>query len=57
MSSALQNKDDPAEIFQFEARVKALTTKDIQNAAQSYLDTRNFIQIVKYPEVVKTAEK
>lgn len=57
MSSALQNKDDPAEIFNFEDRVKALSTKDIQVAAQSYLDTKNFIQIVMYPESAKDANK
>ena len=57
MSNALQNKDDPAEIFTFDERVKALSAKDIQTAAQSYLDTKNFIQVVMYPESAKEANK
>nr|WP_315484358.1 insulinase family protein [uncultured Undibacterium sp.] len=56
MSSALQNKDDPAEIFSFDERVKALSTKDIQIAAKSYLDTKEFIQVVMYPEANKDAK-
>lgn len=50
LSNAKQNNEDPTDVFGFEERVKALSTKDIQDAAQIYLDTKNYIQVVMYPE-------
>lgn len=50
LSSALQHQEDPASILTYEDRVKHLTPKDIQDAANIYLDTNNYIQVVMYPE-------
>ena len=50
LSNALQQQEDPAHIFSFEERVKKLSTKDIQEAAKTYLDTSNYIQVLMYPE-------
>ena len=48
-NSALEG-DDATEIFNYESKVNALTVKDIQDAAKKYLDTKNMIQVVLYPE-------
>ncbi|MBY0574346.1 MAG: insulinase family protein [Undibacterium sp.] len=50
LERALQNNDDPQEVFSFEERIKALSAKDVQEAAQIYLDVNNYIQVVMYPE-------
>ena len=50
LNSSAQNGEDPANIFTYEARVNALTSKDIVTAAKIYFDTENYIQVVMYPE-------
>ncbi len=41
---------NPASILTVEARVNALTAKDIQEAAKKYFNTSNYFQAVLYPE-------
>jgi zinc protease len=41
---------NPAGILSYEKRVNALTSKDVKDAANKYLDMKNFIQIVLNPE-------
>jgi zinc protease len=41
---------NPAEILEYEKKVNALTTKDLQDVANKYLDMKNYIQIVLNPE-------
>ncbi len=52
--SSLENSllygTDPADILTVEKRINALTTDDIRQAAQRYLNTSNFVQVVLYPE-------
>jgi zinc protease len=50
LRNAEQFGDDPVEMFSFEDRVKALTVNDVQVAAQRYIDTSHYIQVVLYPE-------
>jgi zinc protease len=41
---------DPANILTLEKRLDALTTKDIQAAAQKFFNEKNYLQVVLYPE-------
>ncbi|HEY3401928.1 MAG TPA: insulinase family protein [Ohtaekwangia sp.] len=41
---------DAGALLSYEKRVAALTTKDIKDTANRYLDMKNFVQIVLYPE-------
>jgi zinc protease len=41
---------DPANILTLEKRVDAITTKDIQQAAQKFFNEKNYLQVVLYPE-------
>jgi zinc protease len=41
---------NPSSILTVEERVKALTVKDIQEAAKKYFNTNNYFQAVLYPE-------
>ena len=50
LSNAQLNGDNPEDIFTQEERINAITVQDIQNAANKYLDTNNYIQVVLYPE-------
>ncbi|MRW94049.1 insulinase family protein [Duganella sp. FT80W] len=50
LQNAFFNNNNPDEILTYEDRVNALTTADIQQAAQRYLDTNNYLQVVLYPE-------
>ncbi|MBY0436094.1 MAG: insulinase family protein, partial [Cyclobacteriaceae bacterium] len=40
----------PADILTVENRVKALTVKDLQEAAKKYFNMNNYFQVVLYPE-------
>jgi zinc protease len=57
LRNAEQFGDDPAEMFSFEERVKGLTVNDVQVAAQRYIDTNNYIQVVLYPEQYQNKAK
>jgi zinc protease len=41
---------DPASILTLEKRLDAVTTKDIQAAAQKFFNEKNYLQVVLYPE-------
>lgn len=41
---------DPANILTLEKRLDAVTTKDIQAAAQKFFNEKNYLQVVLYPE-------
>ena len=41
---------NPSDILSYEKRVDALTVKDLKETANKYLDMKNFIQVVLYPE-------
>lgn len=53
LRNAQQTGDDPHELLNFEARVALVNAKEVQAAAQTYLDTSNYIQVVLYPENYK----
>jgi zinc protease len=43
-------KSDPAELLNFEKKASALTPKDLQDAANKYLDMNNYVVIILNPE-------
>jgi zinc protease len=47
---------NPANILEFEKRTDALTVKQLQDIANKYLDTKNFVQIVLNPELSEKIE-
>jgi len=51
-SSQMYNKD-PEKIVDYQKGIDALTSKDIQKVAKKYLDTKNYIRVVLYPESMK----
>ncbi|MBC7686226.1 MAG: insulinase family protein [Bdellovibrionales bacterium] len=50
LQAAQLQGDDPALILTYEKRVNALSTDDVKKAAQRYFDTKNYVQVVMYPE-------
>jgi zinc protease len=50
LQNAFFNNNNPEDILTYESRVNALTTADLQKAAQRYFDTDNYLQVVLYPE-------
>ncbi|MFL5772289.1 MAG: insulinase family protein, partial [Flavisolibacter sp.] len=50
LSQAYIDQTNPERILTFEQRVNALTLKDLQNAAQKYLNMNNYVKAVLYPE-------
>jgi zinc protease len=50
LSNAQLNGENSEDIFTQEERINAITVQDIQEAANKYLDTKNYIQVVLYPE-------
>lgn len=55
LSNAHLYQDDPTEMFAFEDQVKKLNVNDVQAAAKTYLDMRNYIQLIMYPESMAKA--
>ena len=47
---------NPTSILEFEKRTDALTTKQLQEIANKYVDTKNFVQIVLNPELSEKIE-
>jgi zinc protease len=41
---------NPADILTAEKRIAAITTKDVKEAANKYLNDKNYVQVVLYPE-------
>jgi len=56
LSQAFIDGYDPEAVLNYEARVNALTTTDLQNAAKKFLDINNSIRVVLYPENAKVEE-
>ncbi|MBS1974729.1 MAG: insulinase family protein, partial [Bacteroidetes bacterium] len=50
LSSAWIEREDPNWILQYAKKVGALSLQDIQEAAKKYLDMKNYIKVVLYPE-------
>lgn len=50
LQNAFFNNNNPEDILTYESRVNALTVADLQEAAQRYFDTNNYLQVVLYPE-------
>jgi zinc protease len=50
IQSALLDGTDPAAILTHEERVMGLGAAEVQEAAQRYLNTENYVQVVLYPE-------
>lgn len=47
---SVENASDPVEILNYEKKVDALTTTDLKAAANKYLDTKKYVEVVLYPE-------
>jgi zinc protease len=47
---SIETGTDPERVLNFESQLKALTPKDVQGAAKKYLDMKNYVQVVLYPE-------
>ena len=50
LSQAYIDQTNPEEILSYEQRVNALTLQDLQKAAQKFLDMKNYVKAVLYPE-------
>lgn len=50
LSQAYINQTNPEDILTYEQRVDALTLQDLQKAAQKFLDMKNYVKAVLYPE-------
>lgn len=47
---SIETGTDPERVLNFDERVKALSAKDVQATAKKYLDMKNYVQVVLYPE-------
>jgi zinc protease len=47
---SIESGSNPANVLTYEQRVAALTPKDLKDAANRYLDMKNYVQIVLNPE-------
>lgn len=56
LSTAFINQTNPEDFLTYEQRVDALTTQDVQKAAQKFLSTSNYIKSVLYPENANVQE-
>jgi zinc protease len=50
LSTAFIDQNNPENILNYEEKVDALTVKDLQQAAQKFLNMTNYIKVVLYPE-------
>ena len=50
LSNSYINGTNPEMVLDYEKRVDALSLKDLQNAAKKYLDMKNYVRTVLYPE-------
>jgi zinc protease len=51
LQNAFFNNTNPEDILSYESRVNSMTVADLQQAAQRYFDTNNYLQVVLYPEM------
>jgi zinc protease len=56
LSTAFIDKEKPESILDYEQKVDALTTQDLQKAAQKFLSTSRYIKAVLYPENANVEE-
>jgi zinc protease len=45
-----QQDEDPRSVFDYEETLKSITTEMLQKAAQMYLNTENYVQLILFPE-------
>lgn len=57
LQTSLTEGTDPANILRFDKEVAALTVDDVKQAAQRYLNTQNYVQVVLNPENPATAKR
>jgi zinc protease len=50
LQNCVENETSFDDILTYEKRVDALTTTDLKTVANKYLDMKNFVQVVLYPE-------
>lgn len=50
LSQAFIDGGNPEAILDYENRMNAITTQDLQNAAKKFLDMNNYVRAVLYPE-------
>ena len=50
LSQSFIDQSNPETILDYEKRVNALTTDDVKQAAQKFLDMKNYVKAVLYPE-------
>ncbi|HEX2960405.1 MAG TPA: insulinase family protein [Ignavibacteriales bacterium] len=50
---AYSNDEDPIEILDYIKLIENISAKEVQTAAQKYLDEKNYIKVVLYPESSK----
>ncbi|MCB0284079.1 MAG: insulinase family protein [Calditrichaeota bacterium] len=50
---SLFNNLDPSEVLRVQEMIDALSLDDVQKAAQKYLNTDNYIEVILYPEDMK----
>ncbi len=50
LQQSVENGSNAAEIFNYEKKVDALTVADLKAVANKYLDMKNYVQVVLYPE-------
>jgi zinc protease len=56
LSTSFIDENNPENILDYEQKVDALTTQDLQKAAQKFLSTTNYIKAVLYPENANVEE-
>ncbi|HEY5825820.1 MAG TPA: insulinase family protein, partial [Cyclobacteriaceae bacterium] len=50
LQQSVELGSNPADILTGEKRIRSVTTKDIKEAAAKYLNEKNYVQVVLYPE-------
>ncbi|HWJ27358.1 MAG TPA: hypothetical protein VNS32_12510, partial [Flavisolibacter sp.] len=56
LSQAFIDNNNPENILDFEQKVDALTTQDLQKAAQKFLRNDNYVKAVLYPENAQVSD-
>ena len=51
LQTSVTNQLDPALLLSYESRIKSLSARDIQQAAQRYFDLNNQVQVVLKPKI------
>jgi zinc protease len=56
LSDAFINQTNPENVLEYEQKVDAITIADLQKAAQKFLNMRNYVKAVLYPEGTNVSE-